>query len=133
MNCRILPQQSPEEVQRTLERVVANTQVRITPVDTPNRNAPPPSPLQPTVMEPIEQLTKSMWGVPTVPLMSTGATDSSFLRAAGIPMYGVSGLFGDIEDVRAHGRDERVGVKQFYNGQKFLFELVKRYATAATE
>jgi acetylornithine deacetylase/succinyl-diaminopimelate desuccinylase-like protein len=60
--------------------------------------------------------------------MGTGATDSAYLRAKGIPMYGVSGLFGDIADVRAHGRDERIGIAQFYDGQDFLYRLVKRYS-----
>ena len=75
--------------------------------------------------KPIEALTAKMWNTPTVPMMSTGATDSKYFRAAGIPMYGVSGLFGDSNDVRAHGRDERVGVKQFYDSQEFLYRLVK--------
>ena len=58
-----------------------------------------------------------MWpGVPVVPFMSTGATDGLYFRQAGIPIYGVSGLFGDMDDVRAHGRDERMGVKEFFDG-----------------
>jgi acetylornithine deacetylase/succinyl-diaminopimelate desuccinylase-like protein len=67
-----------------------------------------------------------MWpGVPVVPLMSTGATDGLYLRNAGIPTYGVSGFFVDVDDNRAHGRDERLGVKQFYEGREFLYRLVK--------
>ena len=81
-------------------------------------------------METIDALTEEMWpGVPVVPVMSTGATDGLYFRQTGIPIYGVSGLFGDIDDVRAHGRDERVGVAQFYGSQDFLYRLVKRYAT----
>ena len=57
------------------------------------------------------------------------AREISYYGAKGIPMYGVSGLFGDIADVRAHGRDGRVGVAQFYDSQDFLYRLVKRYAT----
>jgi acetylornithine deacetylase/succinyl-diaminopimelate desuccinylase-like protein len=57
--------------------------------------------------------------------MSTGATDSLYLRRAGIPMYGVSGLFSDIDDVRAHGKDERLSVAGLYEGQEFLYRLVK--------
>jgi acetylornithine deacetylase/succinyl-diaminopimelate desuccinylase-like protein len=68
--------------------------------------------------------------VPVVPTMSSGATDSKYFRIAGIPAYGVSGIFTDIDDVRAHGRDERVGVKQFYEGQDFLWRLI--LALAAT-
>ncbi len=66
----------------------------------------PPSPLSAEIMRPIENATRSMWkDVPVVPIMGTGATDSLYFRQAGIPMYGVSGLFGDIDDNRAHGRD----------------------------
>ena len=81
-------------------------------------------------MEPIERLTQAMWpGVPVVPVMSTGATDAVYLRGAGIPVYGVDGLFEDIDDVRAHGRDERMRVTAFHEGQEFLYRLVKTLAS----
>jgi acetylornithine deacetylase/succinyl-diaminopimelate desuccinylase-like protein len=71
-----------------------------------------------------------MWpGVPVIPVMSAGATDSLYLRGAGIPVYGVDGIFEDVNDVRAHGRDERVQVRSFYEGQEFLYRLVKAYAS----
>jgi acetylornithine deacetylase/succinyl-diaminopimelate desuccinylase-like protein len=57
--------------------------------------------------------------------MSTGSTDSLYLRAAGIPVYGVDGIFEDVDDVRSHGRDEREAVTSFYEGQEFLYRLVK--------
>ena len=67
-----------------------------------------------------------MWpGVPVIPIMSTGATDGLYLRQQGIPVYGVSGLFGDVDDVRAHGRDERILIRSFHEGQEFLYRLVK--------
>jgi acetylornithine deacetylase/succinyl-diaminopimelate desuccinylase-like protein len=66
--------------------------------------------------------------VPVIPVMSTGATDGRFLRAAGIPTYGVSGLFGDPADNRAHGRDERMLVKSYFDGQEFLNRLVHQLA-----
>ena len=85
-----------------------------------------PSPLKPEVIEAIERVTAQLWpGVPVVPIMSTGATDGLYLRNAGIPTYGVSGFFEDADDTRAHGRDERLGVKQFYEGREFLYRLVK--------
>ena len=88
-----------------------------------------PSPLDPGILLPIEQTTEEMWpGIPVIPTMSTGATDGLYLRNAGIPVYGVSGIFGDIDDVRAHGRDERISVKSFYEGQEFLYRLVRRLA-----
>ncbi len=57
--------------------------------------------------------------------MSAGATDGSYLRNAGIPTYGHSGMANDINDVRAHGKDERVPVKSFYRGEEYLYRLVK--------
>jgi acetylornithine deacetylase/succinyl-diaminopimelate desuccinylase-like protein len=74
----------------------------------------------------IEATTEEMWpGVPVIPTMSTGATDGLYLRNAGIPVYGVSGLFGDIDDVRAHGQNERILIKSFFEGQEFLYQLTK--------
>jgi len=74
-----------------------------------------------------------MWpGVAVVPAMSTGATDGARLRIAGIPTYGVSGLFSEAGDVRAHGKDERINVKAFYEGQEFLYRLVKEMTMKTT-
>jgi acetylornithine deacetylase/succinyl-diaminopimelate desuccinylase-like protein len=89
-----------------------------------------PSPLIPELMEPVKTLTKQMFNdVPVIPFMSTGATDGRYLRAGGIPTYGVSGLFLDPADVRAHGRDERVPQKSLYESQEFLYQLVKMLST----
>ena len=89
----------------------------------------PASPLTPEVLGAIESVTEEMWpGVPVIPTMSTGATDSLFLRNAGIPVYGVSGLFGEIADNRAHGQDERILIRSFYEGQEFLYRLTTRLA-----
>jgi acetylornithine deacetylase/succinyl-diaminopimelate desuccinylase-like protein len=89
-----------------------------------------PSPLSPEIMKPVEQLTSEFWpGVPVLPLMASGASDSLYLRNAGIPTYGISAMFGDINENRAHGKDERVGVKQFYDSAQFLYALVKRLSS----
>ena len=78
------------------------------------------------VLGPIERITEQMWpGVKVLPVMSTGATDGLYLRREGIPVYGVSGLFNDMDDIRAHGRDERISIQSFYEGQEFLYRLVK--------
>jgi acetylornithine deacetylase/succinyl-diaminopimelate desuccinylase-like protein len=83
-------------------------------------------------MKAIEHVDDSLWpGVPIIPVMSTGATDGKYLRAAGIPTYGVQGIFIDRDDVRSHGRDERIRVQSFYEGQTFLYELVKALAGPA--
>ncbi|HEX3584265.1 MAG TPA: M20/M25/M40 family metallo-hydrolase, partial [Thermoanaerobaculia bacterium] len=87
------------------------------------------SPLSPAAMKPIEEVTREFWpGVIVVPTMATGASDGLYLRNAGIPTYGISGLFGEIGESRSHGRDERVGVQQFYESAQFLYALVKRLA-----
>jgi acetylornithine deacetylase/succinyl-diaminopimelate desuccinylase-like protein len=130
VNCRIMPGHSSDEVRRTLVRVLADDQITIT--ETEAAVAAPASPLDPELMQAAEQITAAMWpGVPAVPTMSTGASDSRYFRNAGIRAYGVSGIFVDMDDIRAHGKDERLGVKQFYEGQEFLDRLVRALSTAS--
>ncbi|MCH2451922.1 MAG: M20/M25/M40 family metallo-hydrolase [Gemmatimonadetes bacterium] len=129
VNCRILPTHNPQDVLSSLRRVVG-TQVEVTPMG--QANPSPPSPLRTSVLEPIQQITEEMWpGVPIVPIMATGATDGLYLRRAGIPTYGVSGIFADVDDNRAHGQDERILIKSFFEGQEFLFRLVKALSSPA--
>jgi len=129
VNCRILPGEDPAEVLRTLVRVVGEPKVTITAVKPAKPS--PPSPLTPQIVETITRVTEEMWpGVAVVPIMGAGASDSLYLRQVGIPMYGVSGLFGDMDDVRAHGHDERMGVKEFYDGQEFLWWIVNALSGA---
>ncbi len=124
VNCRMLPDDTQGNVLSTLKSVVADTEVSIT--CSYASTAAPFSPLRNDVMETVERVTGSMWpGVIVTPVMSTGATDGKMLRAAGIPVYGVSGMFGDIDDVRAHGRDERIGVKEFYEGVEFMYRFMR--------
>ncbi len=127
VNCRILPDDSPEEIQRALEGAIDNPRVSVTPDGQATDS--PPSPLTPEVLGAIERTTEEMWpGVPVIPTMSTGATDGLFLRNAGIPVYGVSGLF--YGDSYAHGMNERIPAQAFYEGQEFLYRLVKRLSSA---
>ncbi|HEX6133766.1 MAG TPA: M20/M25/M40 family metallo-hydrolase [Longimicrobiales bacterium] len=127
VNCRILPDESPADVQAELERVAGDA-VRVTADGTAIDS--PPSPLDPRVLAPIEQLTRELFGdVPVVPTMSTGATDGLYLRNAGIPVYGVSGLF--YPDTYAHGMNERIPVQAFYDGLEFLYRLVRTLADDA--
>ncbi len=122
VNCRVLPETKPEDVLATLKKVVADNEVSIT----SNReiDVGPPSPLRPDLFKAASRITDTMWpGLPAIPIMVMGATDGLYLRTAGIPTYGVQGIF--IDDFRAHGRDERVGIDDFYEGSEFLYELVK--------
>ena len=93
----------------------------------------PASPLRPDLMAAVERHTREMWPEAAVlPFMSTGATDGLYLRNAGIPTYGIEGIFSPADDVRAHGRDERVGVKEFFEGREFLYRLVKSLASSGS-
>jgi acetylornithine deacetylase/succinyl-diaminopimelate desuccinylase-like protein len=127
INCRILPGHRVEQIQKTLEKVLADPKIVVTPVA--RDTGSDPSPINAELMTAIETLVKKYYpGIPVMPLMSTGATDGRFLRNAGIPTYGHSGSAADIFDNRAHGKDERVSVKSFYDQQTYLYELVKLVA-----
>lgn len=129
VNCRILPGEPVEEVQAALEKTINDSNVSVLPV-APAKPSPP-SPLTPDVLGPIERITDELWpGVPVLPTMSTGATDGLYLRNAGIPVYGVSGLFGDIDDNRAHGQNERILIRSYFEGQEFLYRLTKALSRA---
>jgi acetylornithine deacetylase/succinyl-diaminopimelate desuccinylase-like protein len=129
VNCRVLPGEPAEAVRETLVRVVADPRVAVAMVG--HFKPSPPSPLRPDVLQAIERVTGQIWpGVAVVPIMGTGATHSLYLRGAGIPKYGVSGLFGDIDDVRAHGRDERIGIRAFQDGREFLYRLVRELSSS---
>jgi len=124
VNCRVLPGESMDEVQLTIVKALGNPAITVTRISTPV--ASPPSPLRADVVGPVEKLTAEFWpGTPVIPAMGTGATDSRFLRNIGIHCYGVSGLFTDPADNRSHGLNERMPVKSLYDGQEFLYRLVK--------
>ena len=127
VNCRVLPGDTTEYVQSTLRKTIADDEVKISIEGEVSKG--PPSPLREDVFRAVRRITDSMWpGVPAIPIMVMGATDGLYLRAAGIPTYGVQGFFMDRDDIRFHGRDERMSVQSFYEGQKFLYELVKALA-----
>lgn len=124
VNCRLLPGEPPDEMERRMNQVVGDERVSVRQVA--NGKPSPPSPLTPEVMEAVEGVTEQMWpGLPVVPVMGIGATDSLYLRSAGIPMYGVSGIFLDVDDVRAHAPNERIHVQAYYEGQEFLYRLIR--------
>lgn len=124
LNCRLMPGERLADMEATVRRVLADEKIKVTAKWKPTES--PSSAPSPELMAAVEKLTKEMWpGVVVVPTMLPAATDGKYLRAAGVPTYGVSGLFYDIDDEREHGKDERLGVKQFEDGERFMYRLVK--------
>jgi acetylornithine deacetylase/succinyl-diaminopimelate desuccinylase-like protein len=132
VNCRIMPGESVDEVKATLERVLADDQIKVTQLETPTLSAP--SVLNEEIAGAIEKLSREFFpGAIVLPVMSAGATDGSFLRNAGIPTYGHSGMAIDVGESRIHGKDERVPVKSFYQGGEYLYRLVKVLSGGGTK
>jgi acetylornithine deacetylase/succinyl-diaminopimelate desuccinylase-like protein len=125
VNCRILPAQKATDVESTLTQVLRDSQINITPLEKLALVESPASPLRPDVMAAAKAVTSAMWpGVPVVPFVSAGASDGTHLRRAGIPTYGISGIADDYDDIRAHGRDERIAATALYEGREFLYRMV---------
>ncbi|HUF25470.1 MAG TPA: M20/M25/M40 family metallo-hydrolase [Gemmatimonadaceae bacterium] len=126
VNCRVHPEDDPQYVRRTLAEVASVPTLDVSGGTAGGGN--PTSPLTPEILRAIELATEEMWpGVPVIPTMSTGATDGRYFRMAGIPTYGVSGLF--YGETGAHGMNERVPVQSFYEGQEFIYRLVRLLTT----
>ena len=134
VNCRIVPTSSIAETQTMLTKVFADTSVKIT-FTTREREKFPTSTsaIAPDLLAAATALTQAKWGnIPVIPVMSTGATDGRYLRAVGIPTYGVSGIFSLPGETNAHGRDEKLRTKSYYDGLDFLDKLVRRLAGGAS-
>ena len=128
VNCRVLPEDSPQYVLDTLNKVVADDQVHISAKEM--RSGGVPSPMRPDIMNAVKAANADEFpGVALLPIMVVGATDGRYLRSVGIPCYGIQGFFFRPDDIRFHGRDERMPIQSFYEGQAFLYDLVKRLAT----
>jgi acetylornithine deacetylase/succinyl-diaminopimelate desuccinylase-like protein len=128
VNCRMLPQDSLQNVQDTLKRVLADDRIVVSVVG--EAVPAPASAINPAIVSKLQSLSAKLYGgLPIVPVMDTGASDGKYLRIAGIPTYGVPGVFEDVDDVRAHGKDERIGVKDFYDGVDFYYEFIKSLGT----
>jgi acetylornithine deacetylase/succinyl-diaminopimelate desuccinylase-like protein len=138
VNCRIFPGEDPTDVRKTLERVVADPKVSVSEVPLHAADGSlvrlvtvPPSPLLPEVTQAMDKTVHQMYGnVPVMATMSTGATDGRITRTAGIPTYGISCMFFQMNDNRAHGKDERVGVQDFYDGIAFNYNLIRALSSS---
>lgn len=125
INCRILPGVPGTEVEGVIRRL-AGDKVKVTVIEPPI--ASPPSPPTPALLARLEPLVATQWpAIPVIPLMQAGATDGMYTRSAGIPTYGVSAIEGNPDDVRAHGKDERIGVESFYRAAQFWLELMRTF------
>jgi acetylornithine deacetylase/succinyl-diaminopimelate desuccinylase-like protein len=135
VNCRILPGHSKEEVRQELVRIFADNKIAVRYKDpataeyldkAPDTKAFLPPPLRADVMDPLRAIAAKMWpGAPVIPEMETGASDSIYTIAAGIPSYGICGIAIDSDDVRAHGKDERLRVSSYYEGVDFYYRFLK--------
>lgn len=134
VNCRILPGHSAEEVRQDLIRIFADPKIMVRYVDdagnvydrTPEKKAFPPIAPPEEILRPLARIADEMWrGVPVIPDMETGASDSIYTVAAGLPSYGVNGVAIDQDDIRAHGKDERVRISSFYDGVEFYYRYLK--------
>lgn len=135
VNCRILPGHSQEEIRLALVSLfndpTLSVRYRSDAGDVSDhgsdRKAMAPPPLRADVMESLRSVAGKLWpGVPVIPMMVTGASDSMYTMMAGIPSYGISGVAIDRDDVRMHGRDERVPVESYYTGVEFYYEFLKK-------
>jgi acetylornithine deacetylase/succinyl-diaminopimelate desuccinylase-like protein len=132
VNCRIFPGEDPEQVHQTLIKVIADPKVTVNFVEQKAADGTmipvvnvPASPLLPEVTSALEKTLATNWpGVPWVPTMSTGASDGKILRIAGMPTYGISCMFYEVGDDRSHGKDERVGVQDFYDAVEFNYKFI---------
>jgi acetylornithine deacetylase/succinyl-diaminopimelate desuccinylase-like protein len=134
VNCRILPGHSPEEIRQQLIHLFADPKLAVKYVsdagevsDTaPNRKAIVPPPPLPEVFDPLAHVTGKLWpGIPVIPMMENGASDSIYTAAAGMPSYGVSGIALERIDIRAHGKDERLPVESYFKGLDFYYDYLK--------
>jgi acetylornithine deacetylase/succinyl-diaminopimelate desuccinylase-like protein len=138
VNCRIFPGEEPLEVLKTLEHAVNDRKVSVSIVpqlSADGESIPqvsvPPSPLLPELVSAVERTTAILWpGLPVVPTMSPGFSDSTYLRMAGLPAYDIACMFYDMDDYRAHGKDERIRVEDFYEGLEFNYRLLRDLSTS---
>ena len=127
VNCRLLPGVTQEEAEKTVVQILSDTGIHVS-VRMVLKSGPA-SPVSEEIMGKVETVTKKMWpGIPVLPVMGVGASDGKYLRAAGMPTYGISGVFLDVDDFRMHARDERIRVDDFYEGLEYNYEIIKTFS-----
>jgi acetylornithine deacetylase/succinyl-diaminopimelate desuccinylase-like protein len=129
VNCRVLPGGTQDEIVQKIKDVLMDSQIVVTVTDSLIAN--PASELNPALAKIVEEVIKKLWGeIPIMPTMALSATDGKYLRQAGIPTYGISGVGNEWGENRAHGKDERIIIRQFYDGLEFDYSLIKALSSA---
>ena len=124
VQCRIMPDETAETTRAALVQAIADPSIKVSLTEAVT--ASPESPPSPELLATVTRVVQSMWpGVQVVPQMSAGASDAVFTRNAGMPSYGISGAWEDLDDIRAHGRDERIEQNNFYQSVEFTYRLMK--------
>jgi len=128
LDCHIAPGETAQQTQGTLAKIIADPKIRIEAVGDPGLQSPPP-PISEKILAPARKVAEAMWpGVPLIPYPVNGADDGRFLTPAGIPTYGLSGLFREPGNDGTHGLNEHIRVQSLYEGRDFLYSVVKEYA-----
>ncbi len=126
LSCRVMQGTTPEQVKETLEKAIGDADVKVA-IERRRDGSSAPV-LTDEIMGPVKAQAAKMWpGVPIAPLMTAGATDGRFLMNAGIPTYGMSGMFSTSGETNAHGLNEKIRVKSLYEGREFLEAVVRAY------
>jgi len=127
LSCRVMQGTTPEQVQAELQRVLSDPQIAVEIVRRREGSRAPR--LTREILGPVERVAARLWpGVPIVPMMTPGATDGRYLNTAGIPTYGMSGMFSVPGETNAHGLNEKIRVQSLYEGREFLEAIVREYA-----
>jgi acetylornithine deacetylase/succinyl-diaminopimelate desuccinylase-like protein len=133
VNCRIFPGHSKEEIRQTLVKVLNDPQITVRYIADDgsisdrgtDEQAVKPAPLRPDVMKALDELSRQAWpAAKVIPILDPGASDAKYTLAAGLPTYTFGGVAVDRDDVRAHGRDERLAVAEFYKWNRFFYRYV---------
>ena len=135
VNCRIEPGHSPEDIRQQLEKIVADSKISISYVAPVGGGAKTqavvPPPLRDDIMKSLDKITDEMWpGLPVIPDQASGASDGVYTNAAGMPTYLISGEAIDRDDIRAHGKDERIKQDSFYHALDFYYRFLKLLTSA---
>ncbi|HEY2349479.1 MAG TPA: M20/M25/M40 family metallo-hydrolase, partial [Puia sp.] len=127
VNCRLLPGVTEDEAKNRIVQILGDTGIHVS-VRMVLKSGPA-SPVNGEIIDKVEQVTKRFWpGIPVLPVMGVGASDGKYLRAAGMPTYGISGIFLDVDDFRMHARDERIRAEDFYEGLEYNYEIIKTFS-----